>query len=96
MDSQIKSIIKKKGMTQKELAEKLNMSIQQLNNTISGRNTASMAVFERIAEALDVEFWQLFAPEDVGRTIASTEPPVLTCPYCGKELKLTKAEENEH
>ena len=65
MEHQIKTILKQKGMTQKELAERMGMSLQQLNNTISGRNTASMAVYERIAKELDVEFWRMFAPDDV-------------------------------
>lgn len=91
MDSQIKSIIKQKGIKQKELAEKLGMSIQQLNNTISGRNTASMAVFERIAEALDVEFWQLFAPEDVdyiSRVALPKDELIIKCDKCGSSIKI--------
>lgn len=96
MDSQIKSIIKQKGIKQKELAEKLGMSIQQLNNTISGRNTASMAVFERIAEALDVEFWQLFAPEGIGYIQEETLPKdelTIKCDKCGNTIKI-KVEQN--
>ena len=83
MEHQIKNILKEKGITQKELAERLGMSLQQLNNTVSGRNTASMAVFERIAEALGVEFWQLFAPAD---ELHADREPQMRCPYCGHEL----------
>lgn len=93
MEYQIKQILKIKGMTQKELAEKMGMSIQQLNNTISGRNTASMAVFERIAHTLDVEFWQMFAPDDMLGGVEHRVTAGITCPYCGRELKLTKAED---
>lgn len=79
-------------MTQKQLADKLEISIQQLNNTISGRNTASMAVYERIADALGVEFWQMFAPDDVLNgvilpTIANGEITV-HCSKCGNEIKV--------
>ena len=97
MNSQIKLIIKQRGMTQKDLAEKLNMSIQQLNNTISGRNTASMAVFERIAEALDVEFWQLFAPEDVSHISELAQPKdelIIKCDKCGSSIKIKVEQEN--
>lgn len=86
MDNQIKYILKIKGMSQTQLAEKMGMSLQQLNNTISGRNTASMAVYERIAQELDVEFWQLFAPDDVlGGIVKPIQP---ACPYCGKPIKV--------
>ena len=87
MEHQIKQILRLKGMTQKQLAESLGMSLQQLNNTVSGRNTASMAVFERIAEALDVEFWQLFAPADVLDRIAS-QPQQPVCPHCGHPINV--------
>jgi len=84
--NRIRDILAFKGMTQKELAERMGMSLQQLNNTISGRSTASMAVYERIAKELDVEFWQLFAPEDVK---GSEERPIVQkCPYCGHELNI--------
>ena len=86
MEHQIKTILKLKGMTQKELAEQMGMSLQQLNNTISGRNTASMAVYERIAKELDVEFWQLFAPDDVLGGVA--KPIEQKCPYCGHDLNI--------
>ena len=86
MEHQIKTILKLKGMTQKELAERMGMSLQQLNNTISGRNTASMAVYERIAKELDVEFWRMFAPEDV---LDGMEHHISQkCPYCGHGLNI--------
>lgn len=93
MEHQIKTILKEKGITQKELAERLGMSLQQLNNTVSGRNTASMAVFERIAEALGVEFWKLFAPADVAHEgyEKPADQAVITCPDCGRKINL-KAE----
>lgn len=88
MEHQIKSILKQKGMTQKDLAERLEMSLQQLNNTISGRNTASMAVYQRIADALGVDFWMLFAPDDVVGGIARSEVPIVRCPHCGHEITI--------
>ncbi len=86
MEHQIKAILKQKGMTQKDLAENLGMSLQQLNNTISGRNTASMAVYERIADKLGVEFWQLFAPDEVLGDMV--KPIAQKCPYCGHDLNI--------
>ncbi len=83
MELQIKDILKAQGIAQKQLAERLGMSVQQLNNTVSGRNTASIAAFERIAEALGVEFWQLFAPK---AQYESSSAQKLKCPHCGHEL----------
>ena len=83
MELQVKDILKEQGITQKILAEKVGMSVQQLNNTISGRNPGSVATYERIAEALGVDLWQLFAPKQ-----HRTPNPPLRCPHCGHILHI--------
>ncbi len=95
MEHRIKDILREQGLTQKDLAERLGMSLQQLNNTVSGRNTASMAVYERIADALGVAFWQLFAPEGVTVGGDTNGVPEITCPRCGAQIRLKVEEGGE-
>lgn len=60
----IRDIIEQKGITTKEVADKLGISVSALNQSISGN--PSVRVLENIATALDVPMWQLFAsPEEI-------------------------------
>ncbi len=85
----IKEIIKEKGYTQEELAEKLGMSRNGLYQIINGQ--PSMPSLIKIAEALGVELWELFAD---GREIAAKyqeqgAPDAMRCPKCGARLTIT-------
>lgn len=74
----IKEIIKAKGITAKELAAKIGISEGALSLAINGNPTVE--TLEKIASALGVEVSELFAAPKEG---------VITCPHCGKEIKLT-------
>ena len=79
----IKEILKEKGMTVQELADKLNISRQALSKQIQGKLLVETA--QTIADALDVPVWQLFAnPSE----ILTKESTSITCPHCGKEIKI--------
>ena len=87
MHSRIKEVIKKQGTTVQELAEKMGISRVGLSQHINGN--PSVEVLERIATALDVPLWQLFAsPEEVAK-----ETKGETCPYCGQPIIIRKASE---
>ncbi len=55
----IKEILKEKGMTLQELADKMDVSRQALSRQVGGKLLVEKA--EEIATALDVPLWQLFA-----------------------------------
>ena len=76
----IKEIIKEKGCTQAQFAEKLGISLSALNQQMTGK--PSLSTLEKIAEALGVEIWELF--------ISPKEFPTqgLKCPHCGKPIKI--------
>lgn len=57
----IKEIVKSKGMTIGDLAERLGVSRQALNRQMQGKLLVETA--ERIAAALEVPVWQLFVSE---------------------------------
>lgn len=96
---QIKNILKERKMSQTQLAERMGISVQQLNNAISGRYQASLTLLQKVAQALDVEFWQLFAPANIRKLAEESKTPkksshrtvvedVQCCPYCQHELHI--------
>ena len=81
----IREILKEQGITTKELAERMGISQSGLNQSISGN--PSVKVLTNIAEALNVPVWQLFA--DPTELLQKETPNAsITCPHCGKEIKI--------
>lgn len=74
---QVKEILKRKGMTAKELAAKLGISEGALSKSLSGNPTLER--IEQIASALNVPVSELFDSPKEG---------VIHCPYCGKSITL--------
>lgn len=71
-------------MTVNQLADKLNISRQALSKQIQGKMLIETA--QRIADALDVPLWQLFAsPDDVKIGLGEN---TFTCPHCGKKIAI--------
>lgn len=80
--NRIKEILKEKGITQIELAERLNVSRSSIVKTIAGN--PSEETLERIAAALDVPMWQLFASKEETKGDTTS----IICPNCGTEIKI--------
>lgn len=74
----IKELCKERGITQKELASKIGISAVGLAKALGGNTT--IGTLEKVAEALGVPVWDLFAREE----------EILTCPKCGARLKLVE------
>lgn len=84
--TRIKEILKEKGLTVNQFADMLEISRQALSKQIQGKMLVETA--QRIAEALDVPMWQLFAsPVEV-----QEDNNTITCPHCGKKIKIEKGE----
>ena len=75
----IKEAIREKGLTVKEVAEKLGMSSPSLSDAINGNPTADK--LERIASAIGIPISELFE---------QPASDVINCPKCGAKLKLTE------
>ena len=88
--TRIKEILKEKGLTLNELAEMLNISRQALSKQAKGIMLVETA--EKIAAALDVPLWQLFAsPSEVAQSLGGVDGAtdgVVRCPQCGKCFKV--------
>lgn len=50
----IDRVLRKKGMTQRELADRLGVSVQAVNSVVCGRSVASERLLRRYADALGV------------------------------------------
>lgn len=74
---QIKELLKRKNMTAKELAAKLDISEGALSKSLSGNPTLERLT--QIATALGVPVSELFEAPKEG---------VITCPHCGKPITI--------
>jgi DNA-binding Xre family transcriptional regulator len=74
----VKRICKQKGLTQKELADKLGITDVSLNQTLRGEYP-QLQTLERIAIALEVPIAELF--EQLGKD-------TIICPNCGSRFRL--------
>ena len=81
MELRIKDVCREKGITQKELAGLLGVSEMTLSRASKG-NT-SLDLLDRMAVALGVSVPELFAPQPTN---------MITCPHCGKLIKVEKEE----
>lgn len=69
----IKDILKEKGISSKELAESLGKAPQYISNIINGGKGASLSTLSEIADILNVNMSELFAPtkEETKKQISS-------------------------
>lgn len=81
----IKELLKEKGCTQQELADMVGVSYQSMKQTLNAPSVTT-STLEKIATALDVPMWQLFA------SLEEVQPKKdglsLTCPHCGKNINI--------
>lgn len=79
MDLRIKEVIKEKGMTITELADKMGINRVNLSNMVNGNPTVE--TLNKIALALNVPVTKLF--EQPKKDSLS-----FTCPHCRKDINL--------
>ena len=77
----IKRTIKANGLTVKEVAEKMGITPVGLSQHINGN--PSVEVLERIAAAIGCNVGDFFAPQPTN---------TITCPHCGKLIKVEKGD----
>ena len=79
--NRIELLIKEKGYNMTSFAEKMNTTRQNLYAILK---SPSYPTLEKVAEALDVPMWQLFASTDE----VAKETKGETCPYCGQPITI--------
>lgn len=79
MGLRIKEIMQEKSISSVILSERIGVSKVSISYIINGKQKPSYDTLEKIATALEVPMWQLFAsPEEVAK-----ESGGKVCPYCG-------------
>ena len=67
MKLSVKEVCKEKGLTIQDLADKMEMKRESLSRAINGNPT--LETLEKIANALEVDITELFAPSSSGGII---------------------------
>lgn len=80
--NRIESLIKKKGFNMTTFAERMGVTRQNLYAILKSPSYPSL---EKIAEALDVPMWELFASKE---EIIEQDKNTITCPKCGARFEL--------
>lgn len=83
METRIKELLEKKGISSAELSRRIGVTKATVSNLITGKTSPSVDTLNRIAEVLEVPFWQLFAnPDDI------IDRKQFVCPHCGKPIEV--------
>lgn len=87
MNLRIKEILQQKGKKAVWLSKEIGVTDVNTRNIINGVVTPKLETLVKIAEALNVPLWQLFAsPEDVRNEVGTVKNYV--CPKCGAKLEI--------
>ena len=81
----IKGVIKAHGYTLIDVANKMEITKGGISQIVNG--SPNVKTLRTIAEIIGCKVGDFFADEMAEPTGEST--PVLKCPHCGKELKIT-------
>ena len=76
----IKEALKKRGLKQIDLAERLGINRVSLSRLLSDKNDMRVSTIKKIAEAIGCDVAEFFAPEE------TEDHNVITCPHCGEKL----------
>lgn len=79
----IKYWLHKKNITVKDVAGKLGVTPQSVSRMLKSK-THSLSTLKKIAQALDVELWELFIPRTTTRPQKVIE---VKCPACQSNVK---------
>ena len=76
----IKDILKQRGLTQNELAERLGINRVSLSRLLSDKNDMRISTIQKIADAIGCDVAEFFSPAE------TAEHNTITCPHCGAKL----------
>ena len=84
MDLRIKEIMNERNVTSAWLAEQVGISKVAVSNIVTGKSSPSLDNLIKIAGVLNISITELIGEEK--------EESTITCPHCGKKIKIEKAE----
>ena len=84
IELRIKDIAKEKGITLNDLAKSVGVTQPSISRMVNGVIMPSWITLEKIANALDVEVYELFS--DAPRK--EIQPQKLECPHCHNNINI--------
>ena len=84
MDLRIKEIMNERNVTSAWLAEQVGISKVAVSNIVTGKSSPSLDNLIKIAGVLNISITELIGEEK--------EESTITCPHCGKKIKIDKGE----
>ena len=76
----IKEALKKRGLKQNDLADRLGINRVSLSRLLSDKNDMRISTIKKIADAIGCDVAEFFTPEE------TEDHNVITCPHCGEKL----------
>ncbi len=76
----IKETLKKRGLKQNDLADRLGINRVSLSRLLSDKNDIRLSTIKKIAEAIGCDVTEFFTPAD------TAGHSTITCPHCGEKL----------
>lgn len=77
---QIKETLKKRGLKQNDLADRLGINRVSLSRLLSDKNDMRISTIKKIADAIGCNVTEFFTPEE------TKDHNTITCPHCGEKL----------
>lgn len=78
----IKEALKKRELTQIDLAERLGINRVSLSRLLSDKNDMRVSTIKKLANAIGCDVSEFFNPAD------KADHNVVTCPHCGAKLEI--------
>lgn len=82
----IKRAIKESGFTQREVAERLGITLTSLNQIMTGNPTH--AKLQQVAKAIELDVVDLFFDEGKKNIVAPSKDKNIICPNCGVQIPI--------
>ena len=76
----IKDALKKRGLKQNDLADRLGINRVSLSRLLSDKNDIRLSTIKKIADAIGCDVTEFFTPAE------NADNNVITCPQCGAKL----------
>ena len=76
----IKEALKKRGLKQNDLADRLGINRVSLSRLLSDKNDMRVSTIKKIADAIGCDDAEFFTPEE------TKDHNTITCPHCGEKL----------
>ena len=77
---QIKEALKKRGLKQNDLAERLGINRVSMSRILSNKNDMRISTIKKIADAIGCDVAEFFTPAE------TTNHNTITCPHCGEKI----------